>query len=113
MPTFASRAPRCAPPSSPPSSPSLGALPPHPLSLLDLYSIPHISSILARQIDGEHGWVVAQYTTWHDDKQNKCMQILGVAPPWSSKNESTCMRAPALIISHCMLIAVDCFPHQE
>ena len=83
------------------------------MSLLDLYSIPHISSILARQIDGEHGWVVAQYTTWHDDKQNKCMQILGVAPPWSSKNESTCMRAPALIISNCMLIAVDCFPHQE
>ena len=113
MPTFASRAPRCAPPSSPPSSPSLGALPPHPLSLLDLYSIPHISSILARQIDGEHGWVVAQYTTWHDDKQNKCMQILGVAPPWSSKNESTCSRAPTLIISNCMLITVDCVPHQE
>ena len=123
MPTFASRAPRCAPPSSLPSPPSPGALPdcisliaspspgalaPHSSSLLEPPYLVHISSIsrpylvhissishpcLARQIDGEHGWVVAQYTTWHDDKQNKCMQILGVAPPWSSKNASTCMHA--------------------
>jgi len=112
MPTFASRAPRCAPPSSLPSPPSPGALPdcisliaspspgalaPHSSSLLDPPYLVHISSIshpcLTRQIDGEHGWVVAQYTTWHDDKQNKCMQILGVAPPWSSKNASTCMHA--------------------
>ena len=44
-----------------------------------------VPRVCARQIDGEDGWVVAQYTTWHDDKQHKCMQLLGADPPWTSK----------------------------
>ncbi|KOO24082.1 hypothetical protein Ctob_003274 [Chrysochromulina tobinii] len=45
--------------------------------------------IACAKIDGNDGWVVAQYTTWHDDRQHKCMQLEGAAPPWSSKNSNT------------------------
>ena len=52
--------------------------------------------IACAKIDGNDGWVVAQYTTWHDDRQHKCMQLEGAAPPWSSKNSNTCTRAQQL-----------------
>ena len=52
--------------------------------------------IACAKIDGNDGWVVAQYTTWHDDRQHKCMQLEGASPPWSSKNSNTCTRAQQL-----------------
>jgi len=36
-------------------------------------------------IDGEPGWVVAQFTTWHDENQQRCMKLTGSEQPWSTK----------------------------
>jgi len=37
------------------------------------------------KVDGEAGWVVAQFTTWKDDKQDRCMHTVGQENPWSTK----------------------------